>query len=147
MLGAVATVLVIWRLISIPERFEPAVGRSIGIWLSLLGSLLLIAAGLIRSADEGQRRDHEERDQRSDRGTGQDVGRVVGADVDARAGDQGGEEQEARSQARKEIGEKDGAGETRCRVARRKGLPDVGAQQGRRVEHDLVRPLAARLGP
>ena len=51
-LGAVATVLVIWRLISIPERFEPAVGRSIGIWLSLLASLLLIAAGLIRSADE-----------------------------------------------------------------------------------------------
>jgi hypothetical protein len=51
-LGAVATVIVIWRLISIPERFEPAVSRSIGIWLSLLAGLLLIAAGLIRSADE-----------------------------------------------------------------------------------------------
>jgi hypothetical protein len=51
-LGAVATVIVIWRLISIPERFEPAVSRSIGIWLSLLAALLLIAAGLIRSADE-----------------------------------------------------------------------------------------------
>jgi hypothetical protein len=51
-LGAVATVIVIWRLISIPERFEPAVSRSIGIWLSLLAALLLIAAGLLRSADE-----------------------------------------------------------------------------------------------
>jgi hypothetical protein len=51
-LGAVATVLVVWRLISIPERFEPAVGRSIGIWLSLLAALLLIVAGLVRSADE-----------------------------------------------------------------------------------------------
>jgi hypothetical protein len=51
-IGAVATVLVIWRLISIPERFEPAVGRSIGIWISLLAALLLIVAGLLKSADE-----------------------------------------------------------------------------------------------
>jgi hypothetical protein len=51
-IGAIATVLVIWRLISIPERFEPAVGRSIGIWISLLAALLLIVAGLLKSADE-----------------------------------------------------------------------------------------------
>lgn len=50
--GAIATVLVIWRLISIPERFEPAVSRSIGIWISLLAALLLIVAGLLKSADE-----------------------------------------------------------------------------------------------
>jgi hypothetical protein len=50
--GAVATVLVIWRLISIPERFEPAVSRSIGIWISLLAALLLIVAGLLKSAEE-----------------------------------------------------------------------------------------------
>jgi hypothetical protein len=52
MIGATATVLIIWRLISIPERFEPAVSRSIGIWISLLAALLLIVAGLLKSADE-----------------------------------------------------------------------------------------------
>ena len=51
-IGATATVLIIWRLISIPERFEPAVSRSIGIWISLLAALLLIVAGLLKSADE-----------------------------------------------------------------------------------------------
>jgi hypothetical protein len=51
-IGATATVLIIWRLISIPERFEPAVSRSIGIWISLLAALLLIVAGLLKSADD-----------------------------------------------------------------------------------------------
>jgi hypothetical protein len=51
-LGAAATILVIIRLIDIPERFEPAVGRSLGIWISLLAALLLIVAGLLKSADE-----------------------------------------------------------------------------------------------
>jgi hypothetical protein len=50
-LGAVGTVLVLVRLISIPDDFAPA-GRSIGIWISLLAALLLIAAGLLKSADE-----------------------------------------------------------------------------------------------
>jgi len=39
------------RIISIPDTFSPA-GRSIGIWISLLAALLLIAAGLLRSAEE-----------------------------------------------------------------------------------------------
>jgi hypothetical protein len=51
-LGVVATILVIIRLIDIPERFEPSVGRSLGLWISLLAALLLIVAGLLKSADE-----------------------------------------------------------------------------------------------
>jgi hypothetical protein len=51
-LGFAATVLVLIRLIDIPEKFEPAVGRGIGLWLSLLASLLLIVAGLLKSAED-----------------------------------------------------------------------------------------------
>jgi hypothetical protein len=50
-LGALGTIVVLVRLISIPDDFAPA-GRSIGIWISLLAALLLIAAGLLKSADE-----------------------------------------------------------------------------------------------
>jgi hypothetical protein len=50
-LGFVATIFVLVRVISIPDDFSPA-GRSIGIWISLLAGLLLIAAGLLRSAEE-----------------------------------------------------------------------------------------------
>jgi hypothetical protein len=51
-LGLAATILVLIRLIDIPETFEPAVGRGIGLWLSLLASLLLIVAGLLKSAED-----------------------------------------------------------------------------------------------
>jgi hypothetical protein len=50
-LGLLATIFVLIRIISIPDDFAPA-GRSIGIWISLLAALLLIAAGLLRSAEE-----------------------------------------------------------------------------------------------
>lgn len=50
-LGALGTVIVLVRLISIPDDFVGA-GRSIGLWISLLAALLLIAAGLLKSADE-----------------------------------------------------------------------------------------------
>jgi hypothetical protein len=50
-LGLASTILVLIRLIDIPEKFEPAVGRGIGLWLSLLASLLLIVAGLLKSAE------------------------------------------------------------------------------------------------
>jgi hypothetical protein len=50
-LGAVGTVIILVRLISIPDDFSPA-GRSVGLWISLLAALLLIAAGLLKSADE-----------------------------------------------------------------------------------------------
>jgi hypothetical protein len=49
--GALGTVLVLVRLISVPDDFVGA-GRSVGIWISLLAALLLIAAGLVKSADE-----------------------------------------------------------------------------------------------
>ena len=50
-LGLLATIFVLIRVISIPDDFSPA-GRSIGLWISLLAGLLLIAAGLLRSAEE-----------------------------------------------------------------------------------------------
>ena len=50
-LGALGTVFVLVRLIDLPDDYSP-VGRSIGIWISLMAALLLIAAGLLRSADE-----------------------------------------------------------------------------------------------
>ena len=50
-LGALATVFVLVRLISVPDDFAPA-GRSVGLWISLLAALLLIAAGLLKSAEE-----------------------------------------------------------------------------------------------
>jgi hypothetical protein len=49
--GLLATIFVLVRVISIPDDFSPA-GRSVGIWISLLAALLLIAAGLLRSAEE-----------------------------------------------------------------------------------------------
>jgi len=49
--GLLATIFVLIRVISIPDDFSPA-GRSIGLWISLLAGLLLIAAGLLRSAEE-----------------------------------------------------------------------------------------------
>ena len=51
-LGLVATILVLIRLIDIPEAFQPTVGRGIGIWLSLLAALLLIVAGLLKSTED-----------------------------------------------------------------------------------------------
>jgi hypothetical protein len=51
-LGALATVFVLIRLISIPEEFLPAEGRGVGIWISLLASLGVIAAGLLEAAEE-----------------------------------------------------------------------------------------------
>jgi hypothetical protein len=50
-LGLASTILVLIRLIDIPEKFEPAVGRGIGLWLSLLASLVLIVAGLLKSTE------------------------------------------------------------------------------------------------
>ena len=51
-LGAVATVFVLIRLISIPEDLLPADGRGIGLWISLAAALLAIAAGIVRASEE-----------------------------------------------------------------------------------------------
>ena len=51
-LGSLATIFVLIRLISIPDRFLPASGRGIGIWISLLAALAVIVAGLVRASEE-----------------------------------------------------------------------------------------------
>jgi predicted membrane protein len=50
-LGSIATILVLVRLISIPEEFQPA-SRGIGIWISLAAAILVIVAGLLRASEE-----------------------------------------------------------------------------------------------
>jgi hypothetical protein len=51
LLGAGATILVLIRIISVPDDLQPA-GRGIGIWISLAAAGLLILAGLLKAADE-----------------------------------------------------------------------------------------------
>ena len=50
-LGALGTVFVLVRLIDLPDDYAP-IGRAIGLWISLVAALLLVAAGLLKSADE-----------------------------------------------------------------------------------------------
>jgi hypothetical protein len=50
-IGSVATVLVLVRLISIPEEFFFA-SRALGIWLSLVCAIGLIVAGLLEASEE-----------------------------------------------------------------------------------------------
>jgi hypothetical protein len=51
-LGALATVFVLIRVISIPDAVLPANSRGIGLWISLLAALGVIAGGLLRAAEE-----------------------------------------------------------------------------------------------
>jgi hypothetical protein len=51
-LGALATIVSLIRLISIPDTFAGTSGRGIGIWISLLASLAVIVAGLLRAGEE-----------------------------------------------------------------------------------------------
>src|SRR5206468_5663403 len=51
-LGALSTVFVLIRLISVPDEFFGWRGRGIGIFISLLASLLVIGAGLLRAGEE-----------------------------------------------------------------------------------------------
>jgi hypothetical protein len=51
-LGSLATIFVLIRLISIPDTFFGWRGRGIGIFISLIASLLVIAAGLLRAQEE-----------------------------------------------------------------------------------------------
>ncbi|MBA2474422.1 MAG: hypothetical protein H0V40_00480 [Actinobacteria bacterium] len=52
LLGSSATVFVLIQLISIPDTFQPAAGRGIGIWISLAAALAVIAAGLLQASEE-----------------------------------------------------------------------------------------------
>jgi hypothetical protein len=51
-LGVIATVFVLIRVISIPDAVLPADSRGIGIWISLLSGLGVIAGGLLRAAED-----------------------------------------------------------------------------------------------
>ena len=51
-LGALGTVFVLIRVISIPDAVLPADGRGIGIWISLVSALAVIAGGFLRAAEE-----------------------------------------------------------------------------------------------
>ena len=50
-LGAVATVIVLVRVISIPDDFFFA-GRGVGIWISLVAAVGVIVAGLLQASEE-----------------------------------------------------------------------------------------------
>ena len=50
-LGSLSTILVLIRVISIPEDFQPA-SRGIGIWISLVAAVAVIVAGLLRASEE-----------------------------------------------------------------------------------------------
>jgi hypothetical protein len=51
-LGALSTVFVLIRVISVPDEFFGWRGRGIGIFISLLASLVVIVAGLLRAGEE-----------------------------------------------------------------------------------------------
>jgi hypothetical protein len=51
-LGALSTIFVLIRLISVPDEFFGWRGRGVGILISLVASLLVIAAGLLRAGEE-----------------------------------------------------------------------------------------------
>jgi hypothetical protein len=51
-LGALGTILVLIRLISIPDTFAGTSGRGIGLWIGLLSALAVIVAGLLRAGEE-----------------------------------------------------------------------------------------------
>ncbi len=51
-LGALATIFVLIRLISIPDSMLPADGRGIGIWISLFSALAVILGAVLQAAEE-----------------------------------------------------------------------------------------------
>jgi hypothetical protein len=51
-LGALATIFVLIRVVSVPDSMLPADGRGIGIWISLLAALGVIFGGVLSAAEE-----------------------------------------------------------------------------------------------
>ena len=51
-LGALATVFVLIRLISIPASVVGTSGRSVGIWISLVAAVAVIGAALLQAGEE-----------------------------------------------------------------------------------------------
>jgi len=50
--GALATVFVLIRVISVPASVVATSGRSVGIWISLAAAVSVIAAGVLQAAEE-----------------------------------------------------------------------------------------------
>jgi hypothetical protein len=51
-IGSLGTVLVLIRLISIPDTFAGTSGRSIGLWIGLVSGVAVIVAGLLRAGED-----------------------------------------------------------------------------------------------
>ena len=51
-LGSLATILVLIRVISIPDTFAGTSDRSIGIWIALLSAFAVIVSGLLRAGED-----------------------------------------------------------------------------------------------
>jgi len=51
-LGALAVVFVTIRLVSVPASVVGTAGRSVGLWISLLAAVAVVAAGVLRAAEE-----------------------------------------------------------------------------------------------
>ena len=51
-IGALSTILVLIRLVSVPDTFFPNDGRGIGIWIALIAAIGLIVGGLLRAGEE-----------------------------------------------------------------------------------------------
>jgi hypothetical protein len=51
-LGVLAGVFVTIRLVSVPASVVGTAGRSVGIWISLLAAVAVVAAGVLRAAEE-----------------------------------------------------------------------------------------------
>jgi hypothetical protein len=50
-LGAVGTVFILIRVATIPDDYVE-LGRAVGLWISLVAAVLLIVAGLLKSAED-----------------------------------------------------------------------------------------------
>lgn len=51
-LGSLATIFILIQLVSISDRFLPADGRGIGIWISLVAAVAVVLAGLLQAGEE-----------------------------------------------------------------------------------------------
>jgi hypothetical protein len=50
-LGALGTVFLLIRVATIPDDYVE-LGRAVGLWISLVAAVLLIVAGLLKSAED-----------------------------------------------------------------------------------------------
>jgi hypothetical protein len=51
-LGTAATVLVLIRVVSIPDEYAGTTNRAVGLWVGLASAVIVIVAGLVRAGEE-----------------------------------------------------------------------------------------------